>query len=226
MIKVDFPGPSGKMTEKMVWYMVYRIRNTGKHLVPKQLENRAWEVTEVDEYKVKVTNPNDPKDVKEVVEEIRCNPTFSLETIDKKKAYLDRLIPTAINAIRQREDKNRKLLSSAEIAKTPIPLSTADKDNSVWGVATWEDIDPKIDRYSVYVGGLTNAYRFIDPPGAYKKGEKPATGRLFQNKYLQLYFWRPSDEFTEQETDIYFGLPVKDEKTGAETIIDYKWIFR
>ena len=30
---------------------------------------------------------------------------------------------------------------------------------TLWGVATWEDIDPRIVRFSVYVFGLTNAYR-------------------------------------------------------------------
>ncbi len=91
-----------------------------------------------------------------------------LESHEYKKAYLDRLIPVAIEAIQQKEDPNRKLLSSVEIGSKLIPLSTELVDKSVWGVATWEDVDPRIDYFSVYVEGLTNAYQWIDPPGAYQ----------------------------------------------------------
>ena len=44
----------------------------------------------------------------------------------------------------------------------------------MWGVATWEYVDPRMDFFSIYVKGLTNAYRFADPPGAYKAGEPRA----------------------------------------------------
>ncbi len=74
-------------------------------------------------------------------------PTFSLETLDKKKAYLDRVIPVAMAPIQKREDPKRRLLNSAEIAQVPLAVGTKDKDTSVWGVAMWEEVDPRIDGF-------------------------------------------------------------------------------
>lgn len=218
MMMVDFPGANGKLQQKMVWYMVYRVQNLGQHLQPSVNADGVWEVKPSDAPTAVVDGQAKPID-------IRFVPTFSLETLDKKKAYLDRVVPVAMAPIQQREDPNRKLLNSAEIAQVPLAVGTKDKDTSVWGVAIWEEIDPRIDRFSVYVGGLTNAYRFIDPPGGYKKDAPPGTGRLLQSKYLQLNFWRPSDEFTTTETEIYYGLPLTN-ADGTDSVIDHRWIFR
>jgi hypothetical protein len=40
---------------------------------------------------------------------------------------------------------------------------------------------------------------------------------------LQLNFWRPSDEFSTAETDIYLGAP---SSLGIQGRIDYQWVFR
>ncbi|MDX1962777.1 MAG: hypothetical protein SFX18_06465 [Pirellulales bacterium] len=219
MIMVDFPTESGKMQQKVVWYIVYRVRNVGKHLQPFQTNEGTWDVKEVDQLTSKVAG-------QEQAIPINFVPTFSLETVDKKKAYLDRLIPVALKPIQDREDPNRRLNSTIDMLNIPIPLSTPQKDNSVWGVATWEDVDPRIDQFQVYVGGLTNVYRFTDPPGTYKPGDPPGTGRIFETKFLQLNFWRPSDAFTKTETEIYFGLPMRDPASGEEAVIDHQWVFR
>lgn len=218
MIQIDFPTANGKLQQKMVWYMVYRVQNLGQHLQPSLNADGVWEVKPSDQPTTTEGGVAKPID-------IRFVPTFSLETLDKKKAYLDRVIPVAMEAIQKREDPNRRLLNSAEIAQVPLAVGTKEKDTSVWGVAMWEEIDPRIDRFSIYVGGLTNAYRFIDPPGAFAKDAVPGTGRLLQTKYLQLNFWRPSDEFTTTETEIYYGLPITG-PDGNETVIDHRWIFR
>jgi len=218
MIQVDFPTENGKLQQKMVWYMVYRVQNLGQHLQPGLTADGLSEVKPTDQ--PTTTEGAAPKPI-----DIRFVPTFSLETLDKKKAYLDRVIPVAMAPIQKREDPKRRLLNSAEIAQVPLAVGTKDKDTSVWGVAMWEEVDPRIDRFSIYVGGLTNAYRFIDPPGGFKKDAPPGTGRLLQSKYLQLNFWRPSDEFTTTETEIYYGLPITG-ADGTETVIDHRWIFR
>jgi len=219
MITVDYPGEGGKLQQKVIWYMVYRVRNTGSHLVPKQNQEGTWDVAKQDQLTAIEEGQEKPVAISIV-------PTFSLETLDKKKAYLDRLISVAMEPIRLREDPNRKLLNSVEMTAVTIPLSTPQKDNSVWGVAMWEDLDPRIDNFSIYVGGLSNAYRFSDPPGAFKKGDAPGTGRVFETKFLKLNFWRPSDGFTAQETEIYFGIPFTNPDTGEKTVIDHEWVFR
>ena len=119
-------------------------------------------------------------------------------------------------SFKKREDKNRKLLNTAEITGE-IPPSTADADRSVWGVATWEGVDPRTDRFSIYIHGLTNAYRWDDPAGAYQKGDPPAKGRTYQSQVLKLNFWRPSDTRYEHEDEIRFGIPGE---------VDYAWFYK
>ena len=130
-----------------------------------------------------------------------------LESQQYKKAYLDRVLPLAMKAIQKREDPNRKLLDTVQMSEQPIPLSTADDDHSVWGVATWEFVDPRIDFFKIYVKGLTNAYRFADQAGAYKIGDTPGTGRVFAQKTLKLNFWRPGDDIDPTKEEIYLRHP-------------------
>ena len=47
---------------------------------------------------------------------------------------------------------------------------------TVWGVATWQDVDPNNVWFSVYVEGLTNAYKFSDDPAKYA-AYKSRTGK-------------------------------------------------
>jgi hypothetical protein len=198
MLWVDVPQASGKMQRKLVWYMVYHVKNTGKHLHPVRQKDGTYALGSVDR-------------------ELRFIPHFVLEAPEYKKAYLDRIIPVAIEAIQQKEDPRRRLLNSVEISDKPIPVSTELVDHSVWGVATWEDVDPRVDAFAVYVQGLTNAYRWIDPNEAYKKGDPPGTGRLLLQKTLVLNFWRPGDEFVEDQRIIRYGAPGK---------VDFSWVYR
>jgi hypothetical protein len=141
-------------------------------------------------------------------EPVEFNPWFVLESKDPKfpKAYPDRLVPMAMPAIVAREDKNRPLKNTVEIAGTIAPSSEGE-NHSVWGVATWTDIDPRIDQFAIYVSGLTNAYRWKDSDA----------GREFSRKKLELNFWRPGDEHHEHEAEIRPGGPDK---------VDYRWVYR
>jgi len=198
MIWVDVPQPSGKMQRKLIWYMVYHVRNPGGHLRPVKKDDGAVVIEPVD-YPV------------------RFFPTFVLEAHEFQKAYLDRIIPVAIPAIQQKEDPNRKLLGSVEIGSQLVPVSSELVDKSIWGVATWEDIDPRVDFFSVYVEGLSNAYRWTDKPEAFSVGDPPTKGRSFLQKNLMLNFWRPGDKYREVERIIRFGIPGK---------VDYSWVYR
>jgi hypothetical protein len=198
MIWVDVPQPSGKMQRKLIWYMVYRVRNTGAHLQPAKQADGTFVIQPADR-------------------EIRFFPQFVLESHEFQKAYLDRIIPVAVAAIQQKEDPNRKLLNSVEIGSKLVPLSTELVDKSVWGVATWQDIDPRVDYFSVFVEGLTNAYRWTDPPEGFKPGDPPTSGRRLEQKNLMLNFWRPGDEYREDQRTIQYGIPGK---------VDYSWVYR
>jgi hypothetical protein len=199
MIEVELPSADGGMEKKLVWYLVYRVKNLGGHLQPAaKADGHTYENQLVD-YPV------------------RFFPQFVLESHEYKKAYLDRVLPLAVEAIERREDPNRRLLDSVEISKTPIAVSKPGEDKSVWGVATWTDIDPRIDFFSIYVKGLTNAYRFTDPPGAYQQGKEPGFGRRIAQKTLKLNFWRPGDTYDQNERELFSGIPGK---------VDHEWVFR
>jgi hypothetical protein len=259
MLYVDVPQASGRMQRQLVWYMVYRIRNLGNHLKPKGLatpgaadadgnaKNPGEEILGL----VEPTVP-DPKDLydkfkdttNEVevfgrkTEELRFFPHFVLHSTEYNKEYLDRVIPAALGPIKEREFPGRldqKLFNSLTISEQPIAVSDDKTDNSVWGVVTWTDIDPRIDYFMVFVQGLTNAYRFEDPAGAYKAGDPPGTGRKITRKTLQLNFWRPGDTIDPHEEEIHFGCrldpdPSDQQKIlaeyGVDKPVDHVWIYR
>ncbi len=232
MIEVDVPQATGKMERKLIWYMVYRVKNNGAQLRPKQREadetvTLGPEIGAVQttipkgtfsvELTDKVVLPIDPSETER--EAIKFFPLFVLEShqLATPKAYVDHLIPVAVPEIQRREDPNRKLLNTVQMAQTTIPLSTDRIDRSVWGVVTWEDIDPRTDFFSIYVQGLTNAYRWEDNPDAIGPDTPPATGRKFVQRTLKLNFWRPGDEFAENEREIRYGVPGE---------LDYEWVWR
>jgi len=197
--------------------MIYRVRNLGGHM--------------------RVTTKEDPKDadkadktheeskIEFVDHPVFWFPKFTLESKVKDKKtgeeiflrYDDKVMPLAIDAIRKREDPKRKLLNCVEMSKAQVKVSTDSEDNSVYGVACWEDVDLRIDFFSVFVHGLTNAYRWTDPPEGVKKDAKIGEGRKFVYKDLQLNFWRPGDEFHPNDQDFYYGIPGE---------VDFKWIYR
>jgi hypothetical protein len=166
-MRVDVPTPEGRMQRKLIWYMVYSLRNPSDKPVP------------------------------------LFTPRFVLEVKEPHKLYPDRLVPVAVPLIRKREDANRPLSNTIEITRE-IPPTPKGQDDSVWGVVTWEDIDPRTDRFSIYIQGLTNAYLWDDPPGAFKVGDKPGVGRELYAKTLILNFWRPSDTEHEHEDEIRY----------------------
>jgi hypothetical protein len=138
---------------------------------------------------------------------VRFVPRMVLGSVDTEKQYLDRLIPVALGPIQRREDSARRFFNKVEMVREISP-SPEGRDVSVWGVATWEDIDPRTDRFNIYVQGLTNALRWTDHDGG---------GRTITYKTLQLNFWRPGDEFFQDESEVRIGGPEE---------LDYTWTYR
>lgn len=221
MIEVDVPQPGGKMQRKLIWYLVYRVKNVGYDLNPVGAEDRwGQRLFTFEEVNFRTR---------------RFFPRFVLRSLEYDKEYLDRIIPAAQRAIQKRENPGAKLHNSVEITQVEIPLSDERADRSVWGVATWQDIDPRIDFFVVFVGGLTNAFQTEDPPGAYKAGDPPGTGRVYRHKTLQLNFWRPGDPVLEHEREIRYGMPADPdpaaqqqiiERYGLKARLDYAWVYR
>jgi hypothetical protein len=212
MILVDVPQPSGKMQRKLIWYMVYSVTNTGKILEPVKDASLPYENELADKEKA--------YEIKTVEKPIHFIPEFLLDGHDRlkdkdtdgfPKIYPDRVIPLAVAAIQMREGYGQKLQTSVEMNRN------IEVGQTVWGVATWEDIDPKVVWFSVDVVGLTNAYRWIDTPEERKDGEAIAAGRKIMRKTLKLNFWRPGDEYFETEEEIRYGIPGR---------VDYEWVYR
>ena len=253
MIEVDVPRPGEKFDRKMIWYMVYFVRYLPQ---PRQIA-RPGEKAEGEAPKAEGEAPKAEGDAAQAGEEpkveepkagagggdklptaVRFLPRFMLFSDQKTKAadgreiskvYLDRVIPVAMDPIRLREDPRRKLLNSVEISEKPIQLSTETEDNAVWGVATWEDIDPKTCWFSVYVQGLTNSYKI--EPVVEKDDEGKETKRWqYLRKTLVLRFWRPADDKFERDREIRFGWPGRDtvatspnqQLTGVEHLWEFK----
>ena len=230
MIEVDIPQPDGKMRRKKIWYLMYRIINPGKHLTPVRGNEKVLPSGEilhkgqydtikaVDRYEEMVSN----------IGPHRFVPTFLLRTFEnaelkineKTVQYMDQIIPAAREKIYRRERPPcsfDEFYDSSRMSAAPIPVSTGRDEISRWGVATWSDIDPEIDFLTIQIMGLTNAYRWVDPQGAFQKGKPPTTGRKYEYKTLQLNFHRPGDALDEREDEI---------RLGVEGHPKYQWIFR
>jgi hypothetical protein len=221
MINVDVPQPSGKMQRKPIWYIVYRVRYLGGDLTPTETKDK-WGHSQ---FGAASANREGRVFV----------PRFILESQDVTKSYQDRIIPAARIPIQDREFGGGMLLNTVEISQAPIPLSTPEVPAEVWGLATWEDVDPRIDFFSVYVYGLTNAYKPVDLEDGFSAGDPPGTGREFLTKALRLNFWRPGDALFEHEGEIRYGIPFDADQQrqvkilqmyGLRERLDHLWVYR
>jgi hypothetical protein len=208
---IDVPGDDGRMQRKLIWYMVYRVRYRGGDIRPANEEVAGTEL---------------PKRVEGFHYDARYFfPMFKLVDHSTGNEYLDRILPSITPKIKTREKITVKLHNSVEISKVSIPFSADESAPGVWGVVTWEDVDPNVDFVSVIVYGLTNAFQ-IDELG----GDAP-----YRRKALQLNFYRPGDAINQTEDKIRFGVPAFQDPTeqahflkqyNLSERLDYRWLFR
>lgn len=235
MIAVDVPRPDGRLERKLIWYMVYRVKNNGGHWKPKAVIEETADGGQHTVYSKEPTNEVEVFGRNST--SLRFFPQFVLRSMESDQEYLDKVIPSALEPIRRREFPgiDQQLYDSLTISEVPIELSDETHDRSVWGVVTFEDIDPTIDYFSIFVKGLTNAYRYEDPPGAFKAGDAPGTGRKLLHKTLQLNFWRPGDTVNQKEEEIRFGVRLDSDPAEQERILkmyglterlDYLWVYQ
>lgn len=235
-IYVDVPLAAGRMQRKLIFYMVYRVKNTGGDWRP-QAKDLDLERELKADYKPQVfdVERSDSDKLRFIPQFIFRGQSLDSENNYLTKEYLDRIIPAAMDPIAERERVGVRLYNTVEISKVPIELSTEKVDRSVWGVVTWEDVDPRIDYFSIFIQGLTNAYRFRDNPDQFQTTSAPTTGRRFAYKTLQLNFWRAGDSVLEHEDEIRYGVRLEqDPEKQAEILthyglkkpLDYQWLYR
>lgn len=221
MIQADVRMPDGSISNQPVHYLVYYVKNNGGQLTPTRNEQTGT-------YTIEKTDGS-----------LRFFPTFRLESHDTDAdPNLDQVFPEVIERIRRREDPRRKFYDSVNISSVSIPVSSELEDHSVWGVATWVGVDPRSDFFSVFIQGLTNAYRWEDTEDGYQAGQPPMTGREFTYKTLQLNFWRPGDSVENREDEINYGIPNANQlpaskrredilkRYGVQDRVDYLWVYR
>ncbi len=208
LIEVDVPTLSGKLQKKVVWYIVYKVRYTGEDLSPR-IESEV---------------PLEPEKIR--FDSVRFLPSFSLLSKERNINIGAQVLASAKDAIATRERIGKPIYDHIEIGKLDISASTLEDDKSVWGVATWTDVDPRVDFFAIDVRGLTNAYKIrIDSDGKTN----------FDRKTLRIYFWRPGDSIDESKDRILLGLPAFANKDRVEYFLkqynlkerlDYQWIYR
>ena len=195
MIWIDVPQPDGHLKQKLVWYLLYSVTNHGQTLTPVEQADKTYLVEEKQE-------------------PVRFVPEFILQATDAEvnREYPERVLPLALGPIAMRERTGTELFTTVTMPKQKIAVG-----ETRWGVATWDNIDPRVDFFSIYVKGLTNAYRWKDDPQTYRRLNRIAAGRDFQRKTLKLNFWRPGDEYDEKESEIRYRAPGQ---------VDYEWVYR
>ncbi len=199
--------------KQRVWYLVYKVTNTGETLESKATLDQFGHPTH--ELARKERN-------------IRFFPLFTIRSHEYSKTYTDRLIPGITQRIHNIEikDPSVRLYDSVSISKINIRPNSNTIDRGVWGVATWTGIDRRTDFFSVYAQGLTNAYKWDDA-----KDGSP----LLSYKTLQLNFWRPGDAVKEGSKEFRYGLPTLSGDSeqmrimklyGLKKPTDFSWVYR
>ncbi len=121
------------------------------------------------------------------------------------KKFEDQVIPEAIPLIQAREDPTVPVLGAVNIMGIIPPSTKQGVDDAVYGAAVWERWDPKSDRFSIYVRGLSDGYKELPNPA----GGKP----IVKYKTLKIDFIRRGDERNVSEREIELNDPA------------YEWVY-
>lgn len=199
------------------WYLVFFVRNSGEVRSPSVVKTSI--------------------EIKGKQQPIRFIPSFVLQGHDTKRTYRDTIRPGVVSMIASKERVTRgQLHDAASIRSMEIPVSTPTADRRVWGVAVWENVDPRTDYITVFVQGLTNAYRWQPPKDGYKNGMEWMEQDVVQSKALQLNFWRAGDAIDLTDNEFSFGIPLypNDPVRQSKVLRAYKldkpirhrWVYR
>ncbi len=200
-----------------IYYLVYFVRNNGEVRTPAKSGTT-----------VKISGKQKP---------IKFIPSFVMQAHDVRRAYRETSRPDVVSMIASKERVTRGLLhDSFSVSQMEIPVSTPTKDQRVWAVATWDNVDPRADFLSVFVGGLTNAYKWEPPKDGYDKTKSWAEQDTVKSKMLQLNFWRAGDNVDVKDTEIRYGVPAYPNRPAlqqkvfraykVDKPITHRWVYR
>lgn len=196
---VELTDPkTGEKKRELIWYLVYRAVNRPL--------NRPEDTT----MRKPVNTHDDPPTPTFI-------PRFMLLTQRSEngatRSYRDSIIPEALKVINKRESRyeGQPSLKHNVAISGPVPAVTpagAAKENAVYGVAMWRDVDPQADYVSVAISGFSNAYI-----------EK---GGLTYRKMILMKFKRPGDEFFQSEAE--FDRIDADDRNDSKSYYP-RWIY-
>ena len=183
-----------------IWYLVYRVRNTGANLTYEEVKEDPRFTHLKSELKRNEDNYSRTE---------KFVPRFTLKGwvqkdigVHEEVAYRDKISPRVLRKIQGVEDSRQRLLDTVEMMRTQLPVTKSANGAGAWGVAIWENVDPSIDHVSVDVNGVTNAFRL----------DRDTEGNItFRRKTLQLNFWRPGDGIAQHDDRIRYGIPPVDD---------------
>lgn len=227
-ITIEVPVSPGVTVKRNYWYLVYRIRNTGEVVTNESIFDPKFNQN-INEKRYNFQDLNDERRqelITKLQEETlygRFLGNFRLEGWVEnivtgeyvRVEYEQTFDPMVVDKIRAEEDPATELLSSAQLLKKSLPIvSPNSKYGGLWGVAIWEDVDPRLDYVSVYVNGLTNAFRI--------EHQQDGSQKTVQ-KTLQLNFWRPGDSIDQSDDVVDYGIPLtNDHRKQIEVCYRYE----
>ena len=177
MVRLDLTNPkTGKKEKTLVWYIVYKC-------ILRPIE-RPDDKNEFTPENAEVPPPGPPLFVPEI--------TLITNDNGQQKIYPNQILPEAEALINQRE---RGQFKNAVDIIGELPVETpldSKEEKAIYGVCVWTGVDPNTDYFTLLFSGLSNGYKNIEGPEG-----KPITLR----KVLVQQYWRPGDEFGQQEQE-------------------------
>jgi len=119
-------------------------------------------------------------------------PQFSIAT-NTNKRYDDVPLPQAVKLIQAREDPSTPLLGSVDLVGVIPPSKKEGVDDAVFGVAIWDNMDPKASRFSIYVRGLSDGYKAV------KASETTAAKKTYKSLQIDFQIFGDHIELHEDE---------------------------
>ncbi len=201
--RVEATNPEGQPRQKYVWYLVYRVRDTGAAVSHRDVTDPKF--GHVDREIELQPRELDPATLPRrffgnfvLTGWVQDPQTGMYSLVD----YHDRILPGVFEQIAREEDPDQEYLDTVQMAEQILASYPADSDQGgKWGIAIWYNVDPRIDFVSVRIRGLSNAYRLE---------RNPDNSLTVLQKTLQLNFWRPGDGIEQDQDKVVYGIPLLD----------------
>lgn len=179
IVKLDVTNPkTGKVESDWVWYLVWRAAN-------RKLETPADNSAVLPDNSQTADPIPGPKLIPEFF--------LIVEDAEDISVHEDEVMPEAVAAIAKRE--KLVLKNSIDVIQPVPPAIDRDpnKDDWIYGVATWRGINPNTDYFTILASGFSNGYTNDYEVG----GEK-----LRARKTISMRFWRPGDEYDQSGEEV------------------------